>query len=90
MAIYALADLHLSLSIPGKTMEVFGSSWGDYISRVKDNWESTLPVLTRCSLQAIFPGQHISTKPVRISASYQNFPEENFSHAATTITGGRR
>ena len=42
MAIYALADLHLSLSIPGKTMEVFGSSWGDYISRVKDNWESTV------------------------------------------------
>ena len=42
MAIYALADLHLSLSIPGKTMEVFGSSWGEYISRVKDNWENTV------------------------------------------------
>ena len=40
MAIYALADLHLSLSIPDKSMEVFGSSWGDYISRVRENWEN--------------------------------------------------
>ncbi len=40
MAIYALADLHLSLSIPDKSMEVFGSSWGGYISRVRENWEN--------------------------------------------------
>ena len=40
MAIYALADLHLSLSIPDKSMEVFGSSWDDYISRVRENWEN--------------------------------------------------
>ena len=33
MSIYALADLHLSLSCPDKSMEVFGLSWGDYISR---------------------------------------------------------
>lgn len=42
MAIYALADLHLSLSNPDKSMEVFGSSWGDYISRVSDNWKKTV------------------------------------------------
>ena len=42
MSIYALADLHLSLSCPNKSMEVFGHSWGDYISRVKENWESTV------------------------------------------------
>ena len=42
MAIYALADLHLSLSCPDKTMEVFGSSWGDYISRVEDNWKNAV------------------------------------------------
>lgn len=42
MAIYALADLHLSLSCPDKSMEVFGSSWGGYISRVKENWEKTV------------------------------------------------
>ena len=40
MAIYALADLHLSLSCPDKSMEVFGHHWGDYISRVKENWEN--------------------------------------------------
>lgn len=42
MSIYALADLHLSLSCPNKSMEVFGHSWGDYISRVKENWEGTV------------------------------------------------
>ncbi len=40
MAIFALADLHLSLSCPEKSMEVFGSSWGDYIDRVRENWVS--------------------------------------------------
>ena len=42
MSIYALADLHLSLSCPDKSMEVFGLSWGDYISRVRENWENTV------------------------------------------------
>ena len=42
MAIYALADLHLSLSVPGKTMEVFGSSWDGYISKIRESWESTV------------------------------------------------
>ena len=42
MAIYALADLHLSLSCPDKSMEVFGHSWGDYISRVEENWRNTV------------------------------------------------
>ena len=42
MSIYALADLHLSLSVPGKSMEVFGPSWDGYISRIKESWESTV------------------------------------------------
>ena len=42
MAIYALADLHLSLSVPGKTMEVFGSSWDGYITKIRESWESTV------------------------------------------------
>lgn len=42
MAIYALADLHLSLSVPGKSMEVFGPSWDGYITRIKDSWEGTV------------------------------------------------
>lgn len=42
MAIYALADLHMSLSVPGKTMEAFGSSWDGYISKIRESWESTV------------------------------------------------
>ena len=67
MAIYALADLHLSLSCPDKSMEVFGHSWGDYISRVKDNWESTVTA----SDTVIIPGD-ISW------ATYINKAEEDF------------
>jgi uncharacterized protein len=36
--IWALADLHLSLSTPEKTMEVFGPEWNGYIERMKENW----------------------------------------------------
>lgn len=42
MSIYALADLHLPLSCPDKTMEVFGSSWDEYIQKVEDNWKTTV------------------------------------------------
>lgn len=30
MRIFALADLHLSLGVPEKTMEVFGEPWVGY------------------------------------------------------------
>ena len=40
MAIYALADLHLSLSIPDKSMTVFGRGWEDYIERIEENWRA--------------------------------------------------
>ena len=39
MSIWALADLHLSLGVPDKTMEIFGSEWRNYILRIKENWE---------------------------------------------------
>lgn len=42
MAIYALADLHLSLSNPDKSMDVFGPSWKDYIGLIKANWEDSV------------------------------------------------
>lgn len=67
MAIYALADLHLSLSCPGKSMEVFGHSWDGYISRVKDNWENTVTA----SDTVLIPGD-ISW------ATYINKAEEDF------------
>ncbi|MCR5149869.1 MAG: metallophosphoesterase [Clostridiales bacterium] len=37
MALYALADLHLSIST-GKTMGVF-SGWADYENRIRSNWQ---------------------------------------------------
>ena len=39
MSIFALADLHLALSNPEKSMDVFGPRWEGYIPKIKDNWE---------------------------------------------------
>ncbi len=39
MAIYALADLHLSFGTD-KPMEVFGDAWDNYTERISDNWQS--------------------------------------------------
>ena len=38
MAIFALADTHLCLSNPEKSMDVFGDYWKDYLVRIADNW----------------------------------------------------
>ena len=42
MAIYALADLHLCLSNPDKSMAICWASWTDYVERIKENWESVV------------------------------------------------
>ncbi len=39
MAIYALADLHLSFGAD-KPMDVFGSRWENYTEKIHDNWQS--------------------------------------------------
>lgn len=39
MAIYALADLHLSFN-SDKPMEIFGDIWGNYTEKIYDNWQS--------------------------------------------------
>ena len=39
MALYAIADLHLStLETTNKSMEVFGKRWADYMNRIEVNW----------------------------------------------------
>ncbi len=38
MNIWALADLHLNISIPEKTMEVFHICWENYVEKIKKNW----------------------------------------------------
>ncbi len=42
MQIFAISDLHLSLSKPEKTMEEFGSVWKDYQKKIKTNWEKNI------------------------------------------------
>ncbi len=38
-ALYTIADLHLStLAETNKSMEIFGRSWADYMSRIESNW----------------------------------------------------
>jgi uncharacterized protein len=37
MAIYAISDLHLALSID-KPMDVFGQRWTNYMEKIKTNW----------------------------------------------------
>lgn len=39
MAVYVLSDLHLSTNTDtNKSMEVFGSRWQNYMTRIKTNW----------------------------------------------------
>lgn len=39
MSIFAIADLHLGLSVD-KPMDVFGSSWNDHVERLESNWRA--------------------------------------------------
>lgn len=41
MAVYAISDLHLALSVD-KPMDVFGGRWANYMDRLKDNWCSAI------------------------------------------------
>ena len=37
MSIFAMADLHLPLSV-NKPMDIFGARWQDYVNKIKKNW----------------------------------------------------
>ena len=39
MALYAISDLHLPIGV-NKPMDIFGSKWTNYVSRLKENWEN--------------------------------------------------
>lgn len=41
MSVFAISDLHLSLSCD-KPMEIFGGNWDNYMERLKENWEKTV------------------------------------------------
>lgn len=38
MPVWAIADLHLALGVPEKSMEAFGEPWVNYIQKIKDKW----------------------------------------------------
>ncbi len=38
MSIWVLSDLHLAISVPSKTMEVFGPNWKHYMEQIRSNW----------------------------------------------------
>ncbi|SPN73726.1 Predicted phosphoesterase or phosphohydrolase,Calcineurin-like phosphoesterase [Chlamydia serpentis] len=40
MNIYGLADLHLALGVPQKTMEIFGEPWIGYHEKIRNRWEA--------------------------------------------------
>ena len=40
--VYAIGDLHLSLSVPDKAMDVFGARWKDHAERIKEAWQNTV------------------------------------------------
>ncbi|MGL5477831.1 MAG: metallophosphoesterase, partial [Clostridium sp.] len=37
MALYAIADLHLSLNTD-KPMDIFGENWANHDEKIKENW----------------------------------------------------
>ena len=42
MSIWSIADLHLCLGVPSKTMEIFGAHWHAYVSRLEHNWRAVV------------------------------------------------
>lgn len=42
MSVFAISDLHLAISSPDKSMELFGDDWKDYHERIKNNWKKTV------------------------------------------------
>jgi len=42
MKVWALADLHLSFSVPEKSMEFFGPVWKDYADKIAAHWKKEI------------------------------------------------
>ncbi len=40
--IFAIGDLHLSLSVENKAMDVFGPGWANHVSRLREGWQDTV------------------------------------------------
>ncbi|MCP5469628.1 MAG: metallophosphoesterase [Chlamydiales bacterium] len=42
MRVFALADLHLSVGVPEKKMDVFGPKWTHYMDKMEEKWRSVV------------------------------------------------
>lgn len=42
MKIFAIADLHLSIGVPQKKMDIFGSKWTGYMEKIAHNWKAVV------------------------------------------------
>lgn len=42
MSIYAISDLHLSLGIKEKPMDIFGKQWENHVEKLQQNWNNTI------------------------------------------------
>lgn len=42
MAIWAIADLHLSFGVPNKHMSVFGPQWEGYTEKIEKGWRASI------------------------------------------------
>lgn len=42
MAVWALADLHLSFGVPNKEMDVFGEVWVNHPKKIEANWRAVV------------------------------------------------
>lgn len=42
MAIWSIADLHLSFGVPNKSMDVFGPEWIGYTEKIEKNWRDQI------------------------------------------------
>ena len=40
--VFAIGDLHLSLSVPNKAMDVFGARWKDHAVRIQEAWQDVV------------------------------------------------
>ena len=40
--IFAIGDLHLSLSVENKAMDVFGPGWANHVARLREGWQDTV------------------------------------------------
>jgi len=42
MAVWAIADLHLSFGVPNKEMHVFGEKWRDHPQKIETHWRAKI------------------------------------------------